>query len=156
MVDGIGKVMSGVILVISVENEVTVEVTVDGSVVTEHEEDKPWGALIGIGIAVVDGNGKVMAGVILAISDENEVEDVEDVEVVKPVVEVEDTRALEVAFFDTFAQLPSLLGRQFTHDLPAFTQAQPLHKPVLLHLQHTMSKTHFSSSATVYLLHHKY
>ena len=36
-----------------------------------------------------------------------------------------------------FAQLPSLLGRQLVHDLPAFTQVQLLHKPVLLHLQHT-------------------
>ena len=37
-----------------------------------------------------------------------------------------------------FAQLPSLPGRQFTHDLPAFIQAQPLDRPVPLHLQHTI------------------
>ena len=49
-------------------------------------------------------------------------------------VELEGMETLGVAF----AQLPSLPGRQFTHDLPAFTQAQPLHKPVLLHLQHTI------------------
>ena len=35
-----------------------------------------------------------------------------------------------------FEQEPRLLGRQLIHFLPAFTQAQPLHKPVLLHLQH--------------------
>ena len=49
-------------------------------------------------------------------------------------VELEGMGTLDVAF----AQLLSLPGRQFTHDLPAFTQAQPLHKPVLLHLQHTI------------------
>ena len=49
-------------------------------------------------------------------------------------VELEGMGTLDVAF----AQLPSLPGRQLTHDLPAFTQAQPLHKPVLLHLQHTI------------------
>ena len=37
-----------------------------------------------------------------------------------------------------FAHFPSLPGRQLTQFLPAFTQAQPLHKPVLLHLQHTI------------------
>lgn len=37
---------------------------------------------------------------------------------------------------ETLEQLPSLLGRQLEHFLPAFTQAQPLHEPVLLHLQH--------------------
>ena len=62
---------------------------------------------------------------------------VELVEVEAVVVEVDGTSAIEVAF-GKFAQLPSLLGRQFTHDLSAFTQAQPLHKPVLLHLQHTI------------------
>ena len=36
---------------------------------------------------------------------------------------------------ETFEQLPSLLGRQLEHCFPAFTQAQPLHEPVLLHLQ---------------------
>ena len=36
----------------------------------------------------------------------------------------------------TFRQVPSLLGRQLEHDFPAFTQAQPLQEPVLLHLQH--------------------
>ena len=35
---------------------------------------------------------------------------------------------------ETFEQLPSLLGRQLEHCFPAFTQAQPLHEPVLLHL----------------------
>ena len=50
--------------------------------------------------------------------------------VVRIEVEVDGARACEV----TFVQLP---GRQFTHYLPAFTQAQPLHKPALLHLQHT-------------------
>ena len=64
-----------------------------------------------------------------------ELVEVEAVAVV--VVEVDGTSAIEVAF-GKFAQLPSLLGRQFTHDLSAFTQAQPLHKPVLLHLQHTI------------------
>ena len=38
---------------------------------------------------------------------------------------------------ETLEQLPSLLGRQFEHSIPAFTQAQPLHWPVLLHLQHS-------------------
>ena len=49
-------------------------------------------------------------------------------------VKLEGMGTLDVAF----AQLPSLPGRQFTHDHPAFTQAQPLHKPGLLHLQHTI------------------
>ena len=38
---------------------------------------------------------------------------------------------------ETLEQLPSLLGRQFEHSIPAFTQAHPLHWPVLLHLQHS-------------------
>ena len=57
--------------------------------------------------------------------------------VVRIEVEVDGARACEV----TFVQLPCLLGRQFTHDLPAFTQAQPLHKLALLHLQHTITVT---------------
>ena len=35
-------------------------------------------------------------------------------------------------------QDPSLLERQFAQGFPAFTQAQPLQEPVLLHLQHGM------------------
>ena len=38
-----------------------------------------------------------------------------------------------------FLQVPNLLGRQFIHDFPAFTQAQPLHRPDLLHLQHVIN-----------------
>jgi len=41
------------------------------------------------------------------------------------------------AAVDVFLQVPNLLGRQFVHDFPAFTQAQPLHKPDLLHLHST-------------------
>ena len=44
---------------------------------------------------------------------------------------------LGVGVEDMFEQLPSLLGRQFEHCLLAFTQAQPLHEPVRLHLQHS-------------------
>ena len=36
---------------------------------------------------------------------------------------------------ETFKQVLILLGRQLVHGFPAFTQAQPLHEPVLLHLQ---------------------
>jgi len=43
------------------------------------------------------------------------------------------------AAVDVFLQVPNLLGRQFVHDFPAFTQAQPLHKPDLLHLQHAIA-----------------
>ena len=50
---------------------------------------------------------------------------------------------------DKFAQLPSLLGRQFTHDFAAFTQAQLLHKPALLHLQHTISINASSSRGII-------
>ena len=39
---------------------------------------------------------------------------------------------------ELFTQLPSLLGRQLMHCFPAFTQAQALQEPVLLHLQHTI------------------
>ena len=46
---------------------------------------------------------------------------------------------LGVGVEDMFEQLPSLLGRQFEHCLLAFTQAQPLHEPVRLHLQHNIS-----------------
>ena len=38
---------------------------------------------------------------------------------------------------ETFEQLPNRLGRQFEQRFPAFTQAHPLHWPVLLHLQHS-------------------
>ena len=38
---------------------------------------------------------------------------------------------------ETFKQLPNRLGRQLEQEFPAFTQAHPLHLPVLLHLQHT-------------------
>ena len=58
--------------------------------------------------------------------------------------DVDGARALEVALgmaaVDMFVQLPCLLGRQFTHGLLAFTQAQLLHTPALLHLQHTISR----------------
>ena len=53
---------------------------------------------------------------------------------------------------ETLTQLPSLLGRQFTQDFPAFTQAQPLHKPDLLHLQHTILGTQARSVARLSLL----
>lgn len=43
------------------------------------------------------------------------------------------------AAVDVFQQVPCLLGRQFVHEFPAFTQAQPLHKPDLLHLQHAIT-----------------
>ena len=36
---------------------------------------------------------------------------------------------------ETFKQVPILLGKQLEQGFPAFTQAQPLHEPVLLHLQ---------------------
>jgi hypothetical protein len=45
---------------------------------------------------------------------------------------------------EPFRQLPSLLGRQLEHRFPAFAQAQqPLHEPVLLHLQHRAICTTF-------------
>ena len=54
---------------------------------------------------------------------------------------------------ETFEQLPSLLGRQLEHCFPAFTQAQPLHEPVLLHLQQrTISLSHDSSRFTAITL----
>ena len=43
---------------------------------------------------------------------------------------------LGVSVGQTFEQVPSLLGRQLVHCLLAFAQAQRLHEPVLLHLQH--------------------
>ena len=76
-----------------------------------------------------DGRFKIMAGVVLMALVENEVEEV--------VVEVVLVGVVEVRF-RVFSQKPSLLGRQFEQDLPTFTQAQPLHKPALLHLQHTI------------------
>ena len=42
---------------------------------------------------------------------------------------------LEADIAETFKQAFNLLGRQLWHCFPAFTQAQPLHEPVLLHLQ---------------------
>ena len=36
---------------------------------------------------------------------------------------------------ETFKQVPILLGKQLEQGFPAFTQAQLLHEPVLLHLQ---------------------
>ena len=45
---------------------------------------------------------------------------------------------------EAFKQVPSLLGRQLEHCFPAFTQAQLLHEPVLLHLQHCTILTHTS------------
>ena len=57
-------------------------------------------------------------------------------------VKLEGMGTLDVAF----AQLPSLPGRQFTHDLLAFTQAQSLHKPVLACIYSTPSSAshHFT------------
>ena len=111
------------------------------------------GALIGVVVEVVGG---VAAGAVLTArtgSIDSEVIGVgsvltAEVEVerggreVRLRVDVDGARALEVALgmaVDMFAQLPCLLGRQFTHGLLAFTQTQPLHKPALLHLQHTIS-----------------
>ena len=42
---------------------------------------------------------------------------------------------------EQFLQLLSFLGRQFVQVLPAFTQAQLLQEPVLLHLQHATMTT---------------
>lgn len=42
----------------------------------------------------------------------------------------------------SFRQCPSLLGRQFVQGFPAFTQAQPLQEPLLLHLQQTIIPSH--------------
>lgn len=47
------------------------------------------------------------------------------------------TRAPGIAV-EALEQFPSLPGRQLMQRLPAFTQAQPLHRPDLLHLQQTM------------------
>ena len=55
------------------------------------------------------------------------------------VVEVVEASGMAV---DVFLQVPNLLGRQFVHDFPAFTQAQLLHKPDLLHLQHAIAPTY--------------
>ena len=118
-----------------------------------------WGALIGMDVVVVGGPSKVTAGAVFvarlaarAVSVESEVIDVEGVlmaeveveQVVRLKVEVDGTRTLEAV--DIFAQLPRLLGRQFTPDLSAFTQAQPLHKPVLLHLYTAHHHTIVTSS----------
>ena len=46
---------------------------------------------------------------------------------------------LGVGVEDMFEQLPSLIGRQLEHCLLAFTQAEPVHEPVRLHPQHTIS-----------------
>lgn len=104
---------------------------------------EPWCALIGehivAGIALTWSVGRVEVMVevefLARVVEQPAV--LVDVVVDKVEVEVDGCGAL-AGVLDTFAQLPSLLGRQFIHDLPAFTQAQPLHKPVLLHLQHTI------------------
>ena len=80
-------------------------------------------------LMVLDGIGKIIAGVILMILVENEVEEV--------VVEVVLVDVVEMRFM-VFSQNSSITGRKFELYLPAFTQPQPLHKPVLLHLQHTI------------------
>ena len=72
-----------------------------------------------------------MAGVVLMVLVENEVEEF--------VVEVVLVGVVEVRFM-AFLQKQSSLGRQFEQNLPAFTQAQPLNKLVLLHLQNTIFK----------------
>jgi len=41
-----------------------------------------------------------------------------------------------------FVQWPCRLGRQLRHGVPALTQEQFLQRPVLLHLQHTISTRH--------------
>ena len=45
---------------------------------------------------------------------------------------------------EMFEHLPSLLGRQLEHCFLAFTQAQPLHEPVRLHLQHSTIALNYS------------
>ncbi len=45
------------------------------------------------------------------------------------------TSTLEADFGELLWQFPSLFSRQLEHLLSAFTQEQPLHMPVLLHLQ---------------------
>ena len=47
---------------------------------------------------------------------------------------------------EMFLQVPSLLGWQFVHGFPVFTQTQPLHEPDLLHLQHAIALQLFHSS----------
>ena len=47
---------------------------------------------------------------------------------------------------ELLVQDPSLLGRQFAQGFLAFTQAQPLQEPVLLHLQHGMVQLSLSLS----------
>ena len=50
------------------------------------------------------------------------------------VAEVVETSGATVdVHVDVFLQVPSLIGKQFVHDFPAFSQAQLLHKPDLLH-----------------------
>ena len=53
-----------------------------------------------------------------------------------------------------FWQLPNLKGKQLTHCWPAFTQAQPRHRPVLLHLQHTIVPCHQLIGRRVHCLAH--
>ena len=115
------------------------------------------GALIGVEVEIVGGPDWVAAGAVLTARTESvdsevigvgsvltaEVEVEQWIREVRLKVDVDGARALKVAVgmaVDMFAQLPCLLGRQFTHGLLAFTQAQPLHKPALLHLQHTISR----------------
>lgn len=45
-------------------------------------------------------------------------------------------------------QLPSFPGRQFSQDFFAFTQAQPLQEPDLLHLQHAIFSRKFKKSTS--------
>ena len=44
---------------------------------------------------------------------------------------------LGIGVEEMFEHLPSLLGRQLEHCFLAFTQAQSLHEPVRLYLQHS-------------------
>ena len=105
------------------------------------------GALIGVVVEVVGGPDWVAAGLVLTAQTESidsevigvgsvltaEVEVEQGGREVRLRVDVDGARALEVALgmaVDMFAQLPCLLGRQFTHGLLAFTQTQPIHKPL--------------------------
>ena len=51
---------------------------------------------------------------------------------------------------EQFTQEPILLGRQFEQGFPAFTQAHPLQVPVLLHLQHAITRFTPRSSTIVF------
>ncbi len=94
-----------------------------------------WPVVAVVEELVVMDRGEGVEIVVVEVVEVAEVDIDIDVVVNEVVVEAE----AEAWVLSTFLQLPNLSGRQFTHAFPALTQAQPLHMPVLLHLQHTIT-----------------